>query len=194
VILAAGGGSRFVPSTKSADAPNAPHKLLAPWRDRPLVAWAIEHALGAALPRTWVVTGSIDLTSVIPPGVEVLANPRWAEGQATSLQVAIAAARRSGVDAIVVGLGDQPLIPAGAWRAVAMADADPPVAVATYGGRRRNPVRLTEAVWELLPSGGDEGARTLIRDRPELVQEVPCDGDPADIDTVEDLSRLTSRS
>jgi CTP:molybdopterin cytidylyltransferase MocA len=181
VVLAAGAGARFA---------GPQPKLLTPWRGRPLVAWAIEHAAAAGLDHTWVVTGAVDLEALglIPPAVELLANERWAEGQASSLQVAVARARADAVDAIVVGLGDQPLIPAATWRAVAAA-TDRPIAVATYRGERRNPVRLAREIWELLPAQGDEGARVLIRSRADLVMAVACEGDPTDIDTLEDLAR-----
>jgi CTP:molybdopterin cytidylyltransferase MocA len=182
VILAAGGGSRFARSAEAAT-----HKLLAPWRGRPLVTWAVETAQRAAVGPVWVVAGAVDLTGLLPPGVTVLDNPGWADGQATSLQVAVAEGRARGMAALVVGLGDQPLVPVEAWRAVAVTAA--PLAVATYDGRRRNPVRLGREVWDRLPKTGDEGARVVIRDSPDMVREVACTGNPADIDTVEDLSR-----
>jgi CTP:molybdopterin cytidylyltransferase MocA len=174
VVLAAGGGSRF-----GGDG----NKLLAPFRGRPLVAWALEAASG--LDELIIVTGAVDLGAVVPAGARVVRNERWAEGQATSLAVAVAAAL--GHDAVVVGLGDQPLVPAEAWRLVAAATATP-MAVATYAGARRNPVRLAAEVWPQLPAEGDEGARSLLRRRNDLVTEVACPGDPADVDTQEDLA------
>lgn len=203
MVLAAGGASRFVASTRLATAgtPAAPtfgaggsgtaadadHKLLASFRGRPLVTWALRAALGAGLERTWVVTGAVDLGGAVPPGVEVLHNPGWCRGQAGSLQVALRAADEAGLGAVVVGLGDQPMIPSGAWRAVASGPG--PIVVASYAGRRRNPVRLDREVWSQLTTDGDEGARGLMRSHPELVREVACVGDPADIDTLEDLHR-----
>ncbi len=117
----------------------------------------------------------------------MLTNPHWAEGQATSLRTAIAYADGAGHDAVVVGLGDQPLVPATAWAAVAAAAW--PIAVASYDGKRRNPVKLSREVWPLLPEEGDEGARVVMRERPGLVGAVACGGDPADVDTVEDLEQ-----
>ncbi len=101
----------------------------------------------------------------------------------------IAAADAAGHDAVVVGLADQPLVPPEAWRLVAGAPAEGLVVTAAFAGERRPPVRLHRSVWPLLPTSGDEGARALFRDRPDLVVEVPCPGDPGDIDTLEDLER-----
>src|SRR5690606_30237965 len=87
-------------------------KLLAPFRGRPLAVWALEAAAGAGLDQVVVVTGAADLAPLLPDGVTAVPNPRWADGQATSLAAGVAAAEAAGHDAVVVGLADQPLIPA----------------------------------------------------------------------------------
>lgn len=183
VLLAAGAGRRFAGDT---------HKLRAPLDDRPVLAHALDAVVASGLDAV-VVTGAADVDDIVPEAVDVVANERWGTGQASSVQVGIAEARRRGHDAVVVGLGDQPFVTPAAWRAVAEADA--PIGVATYDGRRGHPVRLGRDVWDLLPTEGDEVGRAVMRGRPELVMEIPCDaGHPrtdrtADIDTLEDLRR-----
>ncbi len=182
VVLAAGRGTRF----------SAGPKLLAPFRGRPLVAWAIDAAGAAGLDAVVVVTGAVPLAAVLgdaPPGVAFVENPHWHEGQATSLRAGLDWCARGGFEAAVVGLGDQPLVPASAWRAVGRS-GHAPVVTATFGGVRRPPVRLDASAWALLSGWGDEGARELMRRRPDLVGEVACEGDPADVDTLDDLRTL----
>jgi molybdenum cofactor cytidylyltransferase len=178
IVLAAGGGSRFEGPT---------HKLVALFRGRPLVTWAIEAALGATVDEVAVVTGAVQLDDLVPEDVVVIENQSWGSGQASSLQTAVLWASGRGHDAVVVGLGDHPLVPSSAWTAVAATPS--PVAVATFDGRRRPPVRLDRSVWNLLPTTGDEGARVLMRQRPDLVREVVCKGQPIDIDSLEDRDR-----
>ncbi len=184
LVLAAGGGSRFVGTT---------HKLLALLDGRPVVRHVLEAVALSGLSPIIVVTGAVSLAEVLAsplpgnPEVLVTHNARWQAGMASSLQSGIVVARQRGLAGVVVGLGDQPGIPSSAWQRVA--DISAPIAVATYGGVRRNPVRIHAELWDQLPHDGDEGARTLIRIRPELVTEVVCEGNPDDIDTSDDVAR-----
>ena len=180
VLLAAGFGSRFGGDT---------HKLLARLRGKRIIDWSLDAVLAAGFARVVVIQGAIDL-DIAHPNVTVLTNPHPEDGQAGSLQMGIAAAREAGVSAVVVGLADQPFVSPAAWRAVAHSTS--PIALATYSGQRGNPVRLGAEVWDLLPAEGDFGARHLISRRPELVEEVPCEGSPSDIDTLEDLRTWNS--
>ncbi|MGZ4754658.1 MAG: nucleotidyltransferase family protein, partial [Acidimicrobiia bacterium] len=87
---------------------------------------------------------------------------------------------------------DQPRVGADAYRRIAAAyDGGVPLAVATYGGVRANPVLLARSLWaEARTLDGDEGARVLMRTHP--VVEVACDGTgyPDDVDTIEDLQAM----
>ncbi len=179
VLLAAGRGSRFIGSS---------HKLMTHLHGRALYTWALDSIEASGFAHVVVVTGCVELG--LPQWVVRAHNPHWDEGQASSLQCGIAAADSLGATAVVVGLADQPFVTAQAWRAVAMAAA--PIAVATYGGARGNPVRLERSIWSLLATEGDHGARSLINQRPDLVGEVACTGSSVDIDTMEELQQWNS--
>lgn len=182
VVLAAGAGSRFRAS--GADG----HKLLAPLRGRRVVEWAIDAALAGGLDEVVVVTGAVAVP--VPDGAAELHNERWADGQATSLALALDHAAMAGHDVIVVGLGDQPFLTGDAWRAVAAAViADTPLATAAYDGVAGQPVAIHCSLWPEVPRTGDAGARSLLARHRGRVVEVPCTGSPADIDTLEDLAR-----
>jgi len=179
-LLAAGGGSRFKGEA---------HKLLASINGRPVWQWAMDAVADGEFDVLIVVTGSVELD--LAADVVECHNPMWAQGQATSLRCAIGAAADAGAESLTVGLADQPNIPTSAWHAVGYAPAQHQIVVATYDGNAGpHPVRLAREIWSLLPKNGDEGARHLIQTHPELVHRVACKGSPADIDTVDDLSRV----
>lgn len=190
VVLAAGAGSRF-----EADHHKLATEVTTELGVRPLVEHAIEHALASEIGPVIVVTGATELQ--LPPQlmsqVSMVANPNWADGQSSSIAVGVDAAAGFDADLVVIGLGDQPGIAASAWQAVAAAPAEWPVVVASYDGRRGpHPVRLHRSVWPLLPASGEDGARTLMREHPALVHEIPCAGTAADVDTLEDVQRWKS--
>jgi CTP:molybdopterin cytidylyltransferase MocA len=163
---------------------------------RPLVVHAVDAAVASGLaPVVVVVADDRTATALSGPAgrATIVENPRPERGISSSLHVALRAVEgNEAVEAVVVGLADQPLMGPDAYRRVAGALADgAQLAVATYGGIRGNPVLIGRAHWEeALALVGDEGARVLLRRHGAL--EVPCDGtgEPADVDTPEDLIAL----
>ena len=188
-MLAAGAGSRF-----------GGGKLLAPFGGRALIEATLLGLRGAPVNETIVVVG-IDVKGLRglceSYGVRLAENPDWAEGMATSVKKGLSACSPD-ADAAVLMLGDQPLVGARAVeRLVEAHEGGAAVAVATYGGRRRNPALFAHGTWPMLEEelSGDEGARGFLKRHPEMVTEVPCGdlADPTDVDTREDLRRLEER-
>lgn len=171
-------------------------KPLVMFRGRPLVEHALDAVRDSRLSPVVMVVGfgGQAVARVAPVGVEVVHNTEWATGIASSLRALIEVlAPRRDIDAVAVGLADQPLVGAEAYRRLrATYDASQAaLAVATYGGERANPVLIARQHWhEAARLTGDEGARQLMRRLP--VVEVPCDGTghPTDIDTAADLAAL----
>jgi CTP:molybdopterin cytidylyltransferase MocA len=182
ILLAAGGGSRL-----------GRPKALVEIGGQTLAARGADLLRAGGADPVVVVTGAapVDL-----PKVTLVDNPGWRTGMGSSLIAglrALAGQPRS-CRAVVVALADQPLIGAEAVRRLIAAHAaGAPVAVASYGGRPRNPVLIDRAYWpELLATTtGDAGARPFLRAHPDLITAVDCTGTgrPDDIDTPEDLAR-----
>jgi CTP:molybdopterin cytidylyltransferase MocA len=186
IVLAAGGGSRF-----------GGGKLLARLGGQPIIEAVLDNLREAPVDEVIVVVGADAerLREVCERyGVRPVANEEWERGQSTSVLAGLRACDKKSRAAVIL-LGDQPFVGADAVERLVAAFAEGAnVAVATYGGKRRNPVLFSREVWPLLEAelAGDEGARSVLRRHPELVVEVPCEGvgNPADVDTREDLRRL----
>ena len=182
VLLAAGSGTRFSGSQ---------HKLLSHIDGQTIISRSLTAMTGSGLDGFIVVSGALDISQHIGDAEEVH-NPDWKTGQRSSVIAAMEFARAHGYDAIVVGLADQPFLTSQAWINVSASTS--PIAIATYNGTRGNPVRLHSSVWDTfedLDADPDAGARSLIHLHPELVREVACEGNSADIDTTEDLDTWT---
>ena len=188
-VLAAGWGSRFI---------SGHPKMLAPLGGRPLVSHALDAAIESELKPVILVVGhnSAEIAAIASPNVVVVHNKTWQQGIAWSLRTALSLLEPGDVEALCVGLGDQPFIGAESYRRLAAAYSQGACfAVATYRGARRNPVLLARSLWsEAMQLTGDEGARVLMRVHP--VVEVACDdtGNPFDIDTLDDLKVVESQT
>jgi len=186
IVLAAGGGSRF-----------GGGKLLARLGGKPIIEAVLDNLREAPVDEVVVVVGADAerLREVCERyGVRSVANEEWERGQSTSVLAGLRACDKKSRAAVIL-LGDQPFVGADAVERLVAAFAEGAnVAVASYGGQRRNPVLFSREVWPLLEAelAGDEGARSVLWRHPELVVEVSCEGvgDPTDVDTREDLRRL----
>jgi CTP:molybdopterin cytidylyltransferase MocA len=185
-VLAAGHGTRLVGDTP---------KPLAVLAGRPLLAWALDAAQDAELSPVMLVVGrhAEAVAAAAPASVVVVHASRWHEGIAHSLHAALDAVEPyAQVTGICVGLADQPLVGAAAYRRLAAAHAaGARLVVATYDGVRQNPVLVARDLWDEARSlRGDVGARALM-DSHETT-EVDCSGtgSAADVDTIEDLHAL----
>jgi CTP:molybdopterin cytidylyltransferase MocA len=143
-----------------------------------------------------IVTGAVPLTVARARSVY---NPDWRTGMGSSLAAGLRALRDTDRAAVVVALADQPLVGAESVRRLIAAWRDgASVAVAAYHGKPRNPVLIAREHWDsvLELASGDIGARPFLRAHPELVRLVECGdtGSPYDVDTPEDLARVTGVS
>jgi nicotine blue oxidoreductase len=207
VLLAAGEGSRF-----------GQPKALVELNGQTLAERGVNLLRSGGADPILVVVGA---APVELDGTHTVYNPQWRTGMGSSLRAALQALVGSAeagsaeadsssdagvatgtgfgrdVGAVVVALADQPLVGAEAVARLIAAYRDgATVAVAAYDGQARNPVLLARECWAevIAMAAGDQGARTFLRARPDLVTVIECGdtGRPDDIDTPADLARITA--
>ncbi len=181
LLLAAGAGSRL----------GRPKALVEVGGERLVDRGVRTLSKGGCTP-VMVVLGAAD---TIVDGVLTVHNPDWTSGMGSSVRAGIDALPDS-VDAVLVALADQPLVtPEAVRRLVEAYEHGARAAVATYHGNPRNPVMLGREHWSTVYSMAerDVGARPFLRAYSHLVTSISCDdvASPDDIDTTEDLARLS---
>lgn len=184
LLLAGGSASRF-----------GSQKLLADFRGAPLVAHAARRlAEGTGSTVLAVIPlGSEGLRAVLEPlGCEVLESDRCSRGLGGSLSAAVEASAQA--QGWIVALGDMPLVPVPAIRAVGRAIEEGAwVAAPVHLGQRGHPVGFAHGLYAQLSTlRGDEGARAVVREHAARLVRIPCHeaGVLADVDTPGELDAL----
>ena len=193
IVLAAGASRRF-----------GGGKLLAPLNGEPILARVLRMAATVGFARTIVVLGhdadAIE-AAIAWTGERRVRNPHPDAGLASSLRLGFDTLRdetegvgNAACDAVVVLLGDQPLLDPAVLRALLAADTTPdrPVVLPTYvGGGGANPVLIRRAGWPIVAEvRGDRGLGPFLQTHPELTLEVAMPGSNPDVDTRADLAEV----
>lgn len=186
LLLAAGRGERF----RFGD------KLLAPLRGRPVLSWSAA-ALAAETEALYVVvprgtTGRAEALAGLSPHL-VTSDARGGMGDSIAAGVS---ALSADAEAVVIALGDQPLVRPGVVRSLCErwrgggARAVAPL----YRDGRGHPVLFgRELIPELAGLRGDRGARALLDSLAADVAVIAVDDStPLDVDTPEALAAVAS--
>lgn len=189
IVLAAGPATRFDGATA---------KQLARVDGEPLVRRVARRALATRLRRVLVVVGHEAATvSAVLAGmaVELVDNPRYREGQSTSVRAGLSRLDASAEAAVFLPV-DQPHVTSSLIDRLIdrFEQTGRPVVVPVHAGRRRSPVLIGRALFARMARiRGDEGGRQIFAElAEEQIAEVEVEDARVleDVDTLADLARL----
>ncbi|HUP50823.1 MAG TPA: NTP transferase domain-containing protein [Thermoanaerobaculia bacterium] len=187
IVLAAGQATRF-----------GECKQLVRLGEKTLLQHALDNLRASTVDEVVVVLGANadEIRRQVPFGEErVIFNPDYVNGMSTSIQAGL---RAISSDAALIVLADQPFVtPRTIDRLIdEYRRTQASVVLPTYNGFRGNPVLVDRSLFaEMMNIRGDVGCRAIFGDHAESIVKVPVDdrGVVTDIDTSEDLSRVTPR-
>jgi molybdenum cofactor cytidylyltransferase len=191
VVLAAGLSSRM----------QGQHKLLLPVDGQPAVRRTVS-ALAAAGPEEIVVVtgfrGRAVMEALVDLPVTFQSNPRYEEGQMTSVAAGVAALRAP-CSVVLVCLADQVLLETADYRELIDAFAAMPrgsILIPVFNGQRGNPVAFSASyAAEVISGHVNPGCRKLIAEHPDevFIHEAAHDRFIIDMDTPEDYAGILAR-
>jgi molybdenum cofactor cytidylyltransferase len=182
VVLAAGGSRRLGRPKQLLDYRGATLLDATLTTARASGAGQVVVALGGAADE---VRKRVDLT-----GVDVVLNPDFGDGCATSIRSALAAVRED-AGGVVLLLGDQPDVPAGTVEALVAGAGEHAVGVCAYDDGPGHPLWFHRRMFGVLAGLHGDKAVWKIVDAGEDVVRVPVAGRiPRDVDTWADYRAL----
>ena len=179
------------------------NKLLLPLGDETVIRKTAKAVLASAASEAILVTGHEEakvIQAVEGLNVRLTHNPRYAEGQSTSMIAGIEAVSEE-AEVYLFVLGDQPLLtPQIVNEMIVLYEKSRPdalVVAPTFKGRRGNPALFAASLKdELLQASGDAGGRGIIQrletESPDKIvfHRLPNDDIFLDIDTEEDYETM----
>ena len=168
-------------------------KQLMPFGQSTIVGQAVDNLLGSAVDEVIVVVGykaEDVIKAIAAKPVKVAINPDYEHGMSTSIMAGLNLVH-SGVQGVMLALGDQPLVDSQTINRLIeeFYNHDKGIAVPTYQGRRGHPIIFaTRYKKQLLKLSGDVGGRQIIKEHPDDVLEIAVNSENviADFDTTGD--------
>jgi len=190
ILLAAGRSLRM----------GAENKLLADVIGWPLVWYAAKAMTCSSLAKVIIVTGyEAEKVAKALDGLQVqlVFNPLFAKGQASSVRAGIAALDNDVTD-VLIGLGDMPMISSSLLNSLINSHINRgagrrAITFPTIDGARGNPVVWDKTFFsELSKLTGDSGGKQLIDDYKKFHNPVPSGRQEyfCDVDTMEELTAI----
>jgi len=191
IVLAAGMSTRM-----------GQNKLLLDFKDKALIAHAVDTLLASEIDEVVVVLGHEAEKVREKLGerqVKLVQNPGYREGLSTSVRAGAEAVSRQ-ADGIMVYLADQPLLEPADVNHILNAftqakEVNKDIVVPFFDGQRGNPVLLDSSYREaILRVVGDVGCKGVIKRYPEkvLVLEMENDHVVRDVDNMEEYEGVLS--
>ena len=173
-------------------------KQLLPYQGCSLIRYTAEVALASVCHPIVVVLGAY--AELIEPelaqlAVQVVKNPRWDQGMSSSIRVGVEAiAQMYPLDAVVIALGDQPLVSAATInQLVERYQHRHGIIACEYLGTIGVPALFSRCLFpELINLKGTAGAKQLLKQHADSVLTIRVPEAAVDLDTPADYEQLLS--